>query len=524
MTKRIVSGLFILAAVAALSLILADALDDGEQLVARFLIAVIVAALGLYVISDLRLKADEQATESGHTKQVISEIKEVASNSPAFMATVTRKKESPAATSHPTTGPHIGANNPFHSTPHNQFPPTQLEAIPANPRGPVPAAQSQRSETTSPAIPVARQTTQAKPNSLDLSTLPPPTFESRSEPTIMLTNRSLATAGTPDTTGFYMADIRDADSTSKVDLTRADESQLNASVTRGLIGPSAVDSRQEPYGVENKIDNGHQAHTGHKTNPATLPQTPPRPSTTGAAPGASSAESRLAQPKTFDPANTGDTAGWLAPIDTTNTPSRLDPTATTDLGRPANHASPAPSTISSPPSDPIRQLPNNDSISRLGSPNPLGQANTQDTIPPANRVRPTAKPVQRPQTSRIAPVVHLRRSASAARADDIEAAIKAGEIDVIASLVRDGLLSTNGPITDEEVQMMVYVAFTSNELRAILQSDGTIDGHISRREVQGLDVFVDDVADVISLVTKEHRAIDLSERGGDAAAPAARFR
>ena len=46
MTKRVVSAIFILTALGALGIILAGALTSGEQLIVRFLTAVIVAALG----------------------------------------------------------------------------------------------------------------------------------------------------------------------------------------------------------------------------------------------------------------------------------------------------------------------------------------------------------------------------------------------------------------------------------------------------------------------------------------------
>ena len=96
MTKRIVSGIFILTALGALGVILAGALTSGEQLIVRFLTAVIVAALGLYVISDLRLQADDDAAAASARAPAPDWL---ASTSPpnstaAFMATVTGKGES----------------------------------------------------------------------------------------------------------------------------------------------------------------------------------------------------------------------------------------------------------------------------------------------------------------------------------------------------------------------------------------------------------------------------------------------
>ena len=97
MTKRIVSGIFLLIALGALGLILAGALTSGEQLIVRFLTAIVVAALGLYVISDLRIQADESApATTGRTTTVqprFTTADEPPPNSTAaFMATVTGKK------------------------------------------------------------------------------------------------------------------------------------------------------------------------------------------------------------------------------------------------------------------------------------------------------------------------------------------------------------------------------------------------------------------------------------------------
>jgi hypothetical protein len=47
---------------------------------------------------------------------------------------------------------------------------------------------------------------------------------------------------------------------------------------------------------------------------------------------------------------------------------------------------------------------------------------------------------------------------------------------VINTLIQQGMLSTEGPITDRDVRTMVYVAFTSNELRKLILAGGTPDG------------------------------------------------
>jgi hypothetical protein len=73
----------------------------------------------------------------------------------------------------------------------------------------------------------------------------------------------------------------------------------------------------------------------------------------------------------------------------------------------------------------------------------------------------------------LAPIIDLRGPATIET--DIEAAIQSGEVEVIATLIEQGMLSTAGPISDREVRTMVYVAFTSNELRKLLRAGGQPD-------------------------------------------------
>ena len=116
MTKRIVSGVFILTALGALGIILAGALTSGEQLIVRFLTAVVVAALGLYVISDLRLQADDDAV-AARTRRLTGRAPTAAAERPppnstaAFMATVTNRKQDEAekaTTARPASGAGTG--------------------------------------------------------------------------------------------------------------------------------------------------------------------------------------------------------------------------------------------------------------------------------------------------------------------------------------------------------------------------------------------------------------------------------
>jgi hypothetical protein len=89
----------------------------------------------------------------------------------------------------------------------------------------------------------------------------------------------------------------------------------------------------------------------------------------------------------------------------------------------------------------------------------------------------------------IAPIINLHGVRAASGVEDIEAAICSGELEVISSLIEQGLLSTEGPISDRDVRTMVYVAFTSNELRKILLAGGVIGGDNSDLDLGEIEVF-----------------------------------
>jgi hypothetical protein len=72
------------------------------------------------------------------------------------------------------------------------------------------------------------------------------------------------------------------------------------------------------------------------------------------------------------------------------------------------------------------------------------------------------------------PMIDLR-DRMAIEPEGVANAIQAGEHQVIETLIRQGMLSTSGPITDRDVRTMVYVAFTSNELRKLILAGGRPD-------------------------------------------------
>ena len=91
--------------------------------------------------------------------------------------------------------------------------------------------------------------------------------------------------------------------------------------------------------------------------------------------------------------------------------------------------------------------------------------------------------------SALASIIDLRLAQSTDSSNEIETAIRLGEVDVISSLIDQGVLSTEGPISDRDVRTMVYVAFTSSELRKILLAGGAIDGDLSQLDLGQVEVF-----------------------------------
>ncbi|MCP4227300.1 MAG: hypothetical protein GY773_28485 [Actinomycetia bacterium] len=56
---------------------------------------------------------------------------------------------------------------------------------------------------------------------------------------------------------------------------------------------------------------------------------------------------------------------------------------------------------------------------------------------------------------------------------------------------------------------MVYVAFTSNELRKILLAGGTLDGDLSQLDLGDVEVFVDPTDEELETLQESAAMIDL---------------
>ena len=81
-----------------------------------------------------------------------------------------------------------------------------------------------------------------------------------------------------------------------------------------------------------------------------------------------------------------------------------------------------------------------------------------------------AVPVNEPVD--LSEVIDLRENDVVEFQSSLDEALRLGEATVVDTLINQGMLSTDGPITDRDVRTMVYVAFTSNELRKLIQAGG----------------------------------------------------
>lgn len=389
MTKRIVSGVFLLIALGALGLILAGALTSGEQLIVRFLTAVIVAALGLYVISDLRLQADDDAMATPGSRTGPASATRVAANelpppnsTAAFMATVTGKKSSSST---------VDSSSPWD-------PPT-----PAADRG---------SETPGEAAnaPEEEQATAAAP------------AENQIDP---------AGWTRPQTDGERVdAERVDADRSPVVDDDH-EERRIPAVISAVADGenpyaPDADEVAQWPLTPEGKAVEELESIPDAGDNEVD---------------GLMAVFARRREQEELRDRSAMAAAGGAGP-------SLFDTTFGAETGTGGTVGTALPSLA------PIASI----------------DAATYSHAP-------------------LAPIIDLRLRATDDESDDIEAAIRSGELEVISSLIEQGVLSTEGPISDRDVRTMVYVAFTSNELRKLLLAGGTIDGDNSGIDLGPVELF-----------------------------------
>lgn len=410
MIKRIVSGIFALAVLGALGVIIGGALASGEQLIVRFLTAVIVAALALYVVSDLRLKSEpEPGVRSGG--QPVRRSSEPATGSFGV---------SPDSTV-PTVP--IAADNrdlqPAARTVDVVHPPMPPQTTRIMEEEPLIAASTNVDLESEPAL-------------IDL-TVDQPTVDKKipSIPELLDTeNPALGDKVEEDAEAIYVA-VGTHTYQGNLETPAANWPQLSPEPPAPAPDPTIADGTDDELETADSCDD-HQSDDQIAGDDSAVESEQE--------PQAALAETKPAKV----PATQAD-----------GTTSVIDLARTT-----TSYAGP----VKTPVIDLREPITEDVPMTVAAVDQPIEQQATQPPMPPEVRTATTI--TSSPGAADNSPANHNER---------VVAAIAGGERKVIDTLIRQGMLTTAGPITDRDVRTMVYVAFTSNELRKIIMSRGQVD-------------------------------------------------
>ena len=397
MTKRIVSGIFVLTALGALGVILAGALTSGEQLIVRFLTAVTVAALGLYVVSDLRLQG--QADRERATSNSRQATTAPANSTAAFMATVTGQ--------------------------HRTRPEDELQPVAAG--GPLAInTPDPHSRTINDGL-AATQSFDYAPLGSDPDAFNPGLLDAPTTPPITMIDDTVE-AATP---------------------TLNKERVVPPMPSAASLTPTPATDMPLGFGDEDFTSDAVAASDYVYSGPLNSSSTswPPEP--------------------VDDVADLGTTVNEAEPVSALSDDEPVDPfTVDTEDG------------IETADVDVVESSDVEEASEQETQAEQLDQAEQRQIEAAQYAAQPRTELIDltnEEPTKEPAPVAHLSEK-RAAKAKQLTSVIRAGELQVINTLIEQGMLSTDGPITDRDVRTMVYVAFTSNELRKLILAGGTPDG------------------------------------------------
>ena len=464
MTKRIVSGIFILTALGALGVILAGALTSGEQLIVRFLTAVIVAALGLYVISDLRLQADDDAVAARPgARPRLAGIDVPPNSTAAFMATVTGKGDAPTEIPAAETIIQDALAEDEPAEPQHQ----DVGAASSSTSEPIVSAVVE--DAGSPDGPPVPSVLGPAPVTVRAAELPD--LEGSQAATITdlfarrgdgeHTDEPGAWPSVGGGIGFerhYDADDASTTVTDVTDVMASDHLDLSAPDgeidTDAATDPEGSDEPVEPIAVTDYEYSGDldapdfewPAAPVEPSPPAEVPAPPaPAPAMVGATPADGDEEADLADAESVD------TAGFDTEVSNQPVTEEADGELLTAA------------------------------VNGVERPLPSPFLDRSDVAAADYADAP------------LAPIIDLR-DVTPHSGPGVEAAIRSGELEVISALIEQGMLSTDGPISDRDVRTMVYVAFTSNELRKLLLAGGAPDGPNPGIDLGPVELFGDGLA------------------------------
>lgn len=466
MIRRIVSGVFLLIALGVLGVIIAGALTSGEQLVVRFLTAIIVAALALYVISDLRLQANDDAAAAGTratmpTPRITTSDEHPPNSTAAFMATVTGKRSN--------TRQAISADE-FNSNAESIGLVTE-QGRPASRSATVPDADRDGEEVTA----FAATDLAGSAPSLSADEQAEEMADDTSPYAADIDEASLWPFNDPETaiSDDDLAELDDVDGLVAM-FTKQSTHERREARTLTMAASSVGSRRTTDFGrLADRMPDLTGTNLGSRPGPALGGHHGPIDDDQAFGTGATDDVDPghdIEPPTTPDRpvAETADT-GTTGTVDIVDSDDNTGTTGTVDFDDTVGTEA---------PSAPVTKT-----------------TDVEDAAPSEGRSTLAPMPSRVVAAdyaeSGIAPIIDLRTAAAAISGGGIEAAIRSGEYGVIASLIEQGLLSTDGPITDRDVRTMVYVAFTSSELRKILLAGGTIDGDNSDLELGGIDVFAE---------------------------------
>ncbi len=568
MTKRIVSGIFILTALGALGVILAGALTSGEQLIVRFLTAVIVAALGLYVISDLRLQTEQGDTSKESRPRAKAEPSAPPNSTAAYMATVTA--------GYGTDPAEAGQRN---------TPSTRREPVRSRPTRPSAYSGTGRtgSDGRSPFAPPMPRTEPSGPAGRSIRTGPPPMPPAGPTPMEPVTKATggLAdlessdatatapipitqwTSGDEDSTGgghSFLIGADDAgpavngkgngvngEATGEKDSDEAASAETE-SVPVGSDRVSVVDSSSFPSPENDDATDSHLSsfnYSGRLDTATTwwpAPDTGDEPTALGLQTDSNESDIRESETGEVMEDDDHDSASAAIAEDVVDVGRRLravpdyqpDDSGDDDQQSAVRAADVTP--VDHEGGDGAEDIAGDEGpvVDPISAESPLmgldepivvetiecGDVGVDDTGRPTSE-HPYPTPDHRadheqaaeavPESTTVEEIRSLDAAANrieaAAYADPprtptidlrdrpaiepegVANAIQAGEHQVIETLIHQGMLSTSGPITDRDVRTMVYVAFTSNELRKLILAGGRPDIERADRKLGPVELF-----------------------------------
>ncbi len=489
MAKRIVSGIFILTALGALGVILAGAMTSGEQLIVRFLTAVTVAALALYVVSDLRLQSEQaeprpEPLEPGArtpAPQTTTEVMATVTGpshagrrpEPAMEPTVPRPNHEPVGAA-VTPVRAAGVEGPTAPLTGSRLVPLPEPAraglvrttSPPHPSPPHPSMshatdRSSAHPVTTPdplMIDSDEQARASLPEDGETWTTTPPAEDSTIASTSFAYSGKLDSAGVDwprkrpveETTDTPTAGYGPASGDRVVDEPTAELPELRSLSEE--LPPHGEERAPYLFAVDtldsDEILDLSETHDEFRPVP---PRLDAEPADTGpidlidlTGPVEVDDLSDLISVESTEPAVT-ERRSWALDGES---PPATPPSPTERRITAAHYTTPAP----------LELLDPTESGDLAGGHEPVVSA-------------PSPSPSASRSSSPSAPAIRENN-----HADRLSSALRAGEIQVISSLIAQGMLSTDGPITDRDVRTMVYVAFTSNELRKLILAGGTPDG------------------------------------------------